>query len=445
MNILNINTTDIGGGAEKIAQTLHFGYRDGGHSSSLAVGSQLDICGDTISIPNDKCRPGYTRFVLSIVNSLAAYEGKCPGVGRLRRILTWLAHPVRSISISQGKEDFDYPGTRHILDCLSALPSIVHCHNLHGRYFDLRYLSELSNRVPVVITLHDEWLFTGHCACTLGCERWKTGCGECPDLSISPSIARDATAYNLSRKKAIFLNSRLYIATPSNWLMDKVRKSVLVPAIVSSKVIHNGVDLDIFKPACKTAARSAVGIDDKARVLLFTAYGVRRNKFKDYATLRNAIGLVAQRLPDVDLHFLAVGDTAEQEQIGRAIITFVPYSSDSLVVASYYQAADIYLHAANSDNFPTSVLEALACGTPAIATSVGGIPEQIVHGETGFLVPPKDPEGMADHICRLLSDDAKLRSMSSAAADYARLHFDKNRMIEEYLNWFSEIVDGQLR
>ena len=124
---------------------------------------------------------------------------------------------------------------------LSDPPDIIHAHNLHGQYFGLRFLTQHSHQIPVLITLHDAWLLSGHCAHSVDCERWRTGCGKCPDMSLQPPVEQDATAHNWRRKKHIFENSRLYISTPSQWLMDKVHQSILEPAIVESRVVPNGI------------------------------------------------------------------------------------------------------------------------------------------------------------------------------------------------------------
>ena len=110
--------------------------------------------------------------------------------------------------------------------------------------------------MPTVLTLHDAWLLSGHCAHSFDCERWKTGCGECPDLTIEPAIRRDATADNWVRKRDIYARSRLYVATPSPWLMGRVEQSMLAPAVEQARVIPNGVDLSVFRPADKRSIRA---------------------------------------------------------------------------------------------------------------------------------------------------------------------------------------------
>ena len=356
----------------------------------------------------------------------------------------------------KGVEDFRYPGTLQVARVLSLSNQLIHCHNLHGDYLDLRVLPWLCRRVSVILTLHDMWTFTGHCAHSFECERWKTGCGKCPDLTIYPAIRRDATAYNWRRKRDIYSKSRLHIATPSRWLMQKVEESILAPAIVEARVIPNGVDLSVFCPAEKSDAREALGIPLGAKVLLFTANGIRRNIWKDYETMRGAVSRVAETTEGEKILFLALGENAPSELIGRATIQFVPYQKDQKVVSRYYQAADVYIHAARADTFPNTVLEALACGTPVVATAVGGIPEQIRAMEweahpcgfpsyrskeaTGLLTPPKHPEAMAKALWILLRDRELRAQLGENAARDAKGRFDLNMQVDAYLEWFEEIL-----
>src|SRR5207248_4324578 len=136
-----------------------------------------------------------------------------------------------------GREDFHFPGTRRLLTLTAERPDVVHAHNLHGGYFDLRALPSLSAQVPLILTLHDAWMLSGHCAHSFDCERWRTGCGHCPDLTIFPAIERDATAYNWRRKRSIYSKSKLYISAPSRWLMQRVEDSTLQLGAKECRVI----------------------------------------------------------------------------------------------------------------------------------------------------------------------------------------------------------------
>jgi glycosyltransferase involved in cell wall biosynthesis len=280
------------------------------------------------------------------------------------------------------------------------------------------------------------WLLTGHCAHSLDCKRWITGCGQCPDLSIHPAMPRDATAFNWKRKRDVYAAARLHVATPSRWLMDKVEKSMLWPGTIDAKVIPNGVDLTIFKPAPQATARAALGLPPNIPILLFAAAGIRSNAFKDFHTLRQAIARVADRFT-APLIFLALGEAGPDENIGSARVRFLPFESDPGRVALHYQAADLYLHAARADTFPNSILEALGCGRPVVATAVGGIPEQVVQGVTGLLAPPADPSALADAILHLLNNSPMRESMSQHGAAHAARHFDLKCQAEQYLNWYA--------
>src|SRR5262249_25661532 len=313
-------------------------------------------------------------------------------------------------------------------------------------------------QVPVVLTLHDAWLLSGHCAHSYRCERWRTGCGHCPDLATYPPVRRDATAYNWRRKHQIYRRSRLYVASPCQWLMRKVEQSMLASGVVGARVIPNGVDLAVFQPVDKRSARAALGLPAEAKVLLFTANKwIRDSITKAYQTMRAAGAQAAEPLQGRRVLFLALGEDAPAERVGQAEIRFIPYQRAPAVVASYYQAADIYLHAAKVDTFPTTILEALACGTPVVATAVCGIPEQVKSFQDaegrwpdgvgypgaearGILVAPGDGPAMAAGVHRLLTDEALAHRLGENAARDAGDRFGLSRQVDRYLEWYEELV-----
>lgn len=455
LRVLQVSTGDIIGGAEKVAWNLFQAYRERGVDSWLAVGLKRSADPNVVILPNGRPVSAWAYFCAAAGVRLKRLQGRVPGAGLARSWLDTCASPRRAAARRRGAEDFHYPATRRLLELPPHKPDIVHCHNLHGGYFDLRFLSRLSRQVPTVLTLHDAWLLSGHCAHSFDCERWKTGCGSCPDLTIYPALERDGTAYNWRRKRSIFKRSRLYISAPCQWLMRKVRQSILDQAAVESRVIPYGVDLELFRPVDKLAVRSALGIRREAGVILFSANSIRDNPWKDYRTLRAAVGLLGERLRDRPVLCIALGEDAPAERVGGAEIRFVPFQKEPDVVARYSQAADVYVHAARADTFPNAVLESLACGTPVVATAVGGIPEQLRSLEasagvghhaygpgeaTGVLVPPGDARAMASAVERLLVDERlRLRLGENAARD-ARERFDLRRQVDDYLEWYGEIL-----
>lgn len=455
LSILHVNTMDSGGGAARVASNLSEAYREQGHNSWIAVGHKISKDPTALQLRHDTRRSKWARLCLELESQVISIAGNRRGAGRIASWLRWsIGQPRRSFERWIGHEDFDYPASHSVLDLPPKRPDIVHCHNLHGGYFDLNALQSLSKVVPVVLTLHDAWLLSGHCSHSFGCDRWITGCGACPDLSIYPAINRDGTVFNWRRKREIFQNSRLYVATPSHWLMEKVEKSILAPAAKQTRVINNGVQLSIFRPRDKNLARNRLNIPQDSDVLLFAADGVRGKVWRDYELMRAAVTRVAENLPDRNVIFIALGEDGDGEHAGLGKIRFVGHEPDPSVVASYYAAADVYLHAARADTFPTSVLEALACGTPVVATPVGGLPEQVrslplsdasittrsLNGFTGMLTPEGDPHLMANAITRLLLDSELHKHLSRNALRETRHRFDLGKQVDKYLDWYAEII-----
>ena len=243
-----------------------------------------------------------------------------------------------------GLEDFNYPYSHRILELTGSRPDLVLCHNLHGGYFDLRALSDLAHRVPVLLRLFDSWLFTGHCANTLGCLRWQTGCGRCPDLNIPPAIRRDVTRFNWWRKRRSLNDARLFVSAESQWILDRAKQSLLAPAVAEWKLIPGGVDLDTFSPGSQADARQELGLDPQGHIVLFVANRGPENPIKDFPTVRQAMLELGRRNPDKRLDLLAVGSGGCDKSIAPGIVVRrLGYIRSPDRLASLYRAADVYV------------------------------------------------------------------------------------------------------
>lgn len=441
LRIIQVNTHDAAGGAARVADDLHQGLLRAGDESALAVGFKRSNDDLVRLIDSTKYRNAWARFWLAAQSALERAPASFKGKGRLSSYLTNLALPARALAVWRGMEYFGYPATWHPDDWAPS-GQLLHLHNLHGDYFDLRALPMLTARYPTVLTLHDAWLLAGHCGHSFDCERWRLGCGSCPDLTISPAIRRDGSAENWRVKHDAFAASRLYVATPSLWLMDRVKASMLAPAIVEARVIPNGIDLEMFRPQNKQKARAALQLPADAHVLVFGAHGGRTNPWKDFSTIE-AAALQACRALRRRVVLVVIGGRSGAENQGDLRLHYVPYVAERRVLAEYLAAADVCVHAARAETFGLWVCESLGCGTPPVSVRVGAIPEIVKDGVTGLLVDPGDASSFARALVALLQNDALRDRMGKAATEYAARHFGLDRMVGEYRRWYQEILSGR--
>jgi glycosyltransferase involved in cell wall biosynthesis len=220
-----------------------------------------------------------------------------------------------------------------------------------------------------------------------------------------------------------------------------VADSILAPAVVELRVIPNGVDLGLFHPGDREADRMRLGLKPGGNVLVFAAQGVRSNEFKDYETFVRALELLGT-LSDEPITAVALGAAASSTKtLGSVLLKDIP-SVPLGEVGSWLRAADIYVHPARAETFPLTVLEALACGIPVIASAVGGIPEQL-RDQTGVLVQPGDARALCDAIALLLQDAGRRVEMGRSAAADAAQRFGADRQAAAYLEWFSELTNDR--
>ena len=287
--------------------------------------------------------------------------------------------------------------TRRFLHTLDKIrPEILHFHNLHNSYINLpmlfRYVKK--HHIRVIWTLHDCWAFTGHCPyfTLAGCDKWKTGCGACPQLSDYPPSRIDLTRFLWKKKKKWFTGVEdLTIVTPSRWLAGLVKESFLAEYPV--KVINNGIDLNVFQPT-ESDFRKTHGIPEY--MVLGVAFDWGRRKGLDVFTY------LAQHL-DERFQIVLVGTDDKIDAELPPNILSIHRTHDQRELAEIYSAADVFVNPTREDNFPTVNIESMACGTPVITFDTGGSPEMI-DDKSGRAIACEDKEGLCQEVIRICTD-----------------------------------------
>jgi glycosyltransferase involved in cell wall biosynthesis len=310
-------------------------------------------------------------------------------------------------------------------------PDVIHLHNIHGYYLNIEVLFSFLRdyNKPVVWTLHDCWAFTGHCAYFdyANCEQWRTHCTKCPEKKSYPkSFALDNSSRNFDRKKRLFSGIRdLSIVTPSEWLSDLVGESFL--SNYPRRVINNGIDLEVFKPT-KGDFRNKRNLDSLFIILGVAAGWNRRKGLETFLEL-------SRELSDNE-KIVLVGLTSKQKKTLPANILGIERTNSAQELAEMYSASDVFLNPTLEDNFPTTNLEAMACGTPVITYRTGGSPETIDE-KCGFVVGKGDFKSL----CSLL-DTIRSRGKeeySVRCKDRAKQKFNARNNYRKYLSLYGEL------
>lgn len=402
MKVLHINQSDIVGGAGIAGYRLHQGLLHQGIDSKLLVGivKTDDQCVESVNVPSriDKLLYRLTwRLGLNYVNLLSTFD------------------------ISQHKfyQDAD----------------VLNFHNLHSDYFNYLAISKLTASKPAIFTLHDMWSFTGHCSYSYDCERWKTGCGKCPYPETYPSINMDNTSLEWNLKNWVYSKSNLTLVTLSRWLTKQAQASMLNRFPIHH--IPNGIDTNAYQPLERQLCKTVLDIPQNKKVFLFAADSLTEKR-KGGDLLFKALQQLPQSLKaETLLLTFGNGGEAMQSELGMPILSLGYIGGDRLKSVAF-SAADLFIFPTRADNLPLTLQESMACGTPMVSFNIGGVPDLVRPGVTGYLAQPEDADDLAVGILKLMEDDRLRETMSQqcraiALKEYS-LELQALRYIQLYQN-----------
>lgn len=312
-------------------------------------------------------------------------------------------------------------------------PVIIHLHNIHGYYLNIEILFRFLKQanIPVVWTLHDCWPITGHCVHFdyVGCDKWKTECSHCPQKTTYPaSYFTDRSEKNFKLKKELFSSvPNLTLVPVSNWLANILKESFLRNTPV--KVIHNGINTDIFQPFSDQKIRAKYNLTGKFIILGVANVWSPRKGLKDFIELSKKLSSNYQ--------LILVGLTKKQIKSLPQNIIGIEKTENIQQLAELYSASDVFFNPTYEDNFPTTNLESMACGTPVITYKTGGSPE-IIDEHTGIVIEKGDLNillSVIEHIKR------KGKAFYSALCRARALQQYKQEVCyQKYLNLYDSIL-----
>lgn len=317
-------------------------------------------------------------------------------------------------------------------------PDIVHLHNIHGYWINVPELFGWLKKIDarIVWTLHDCWPLTGHCAHFLpyNCEKWKTGCHDCPALRSYPaSLLSDASAdnYRLKREMSGEISNRLTVVSVSRWLDEVVAESFLKD--VTHTYIHNGIDTSLFRPISGSTEKikQKYGINPEDNVILCASSKWTHEKGAEF------LPKISTALPE-NLRLLAVGEMGwrlrkELSEKGAIVAGRV---SSAHKMRELYNLACCFVNPTLADSLPTVNLEAQACGSPVISFDAGGCRET-VDKAFGTIVDVGDMTGLV-HAVTMTPGRNKIVSLQ--CRNFIETFFDRDRQFRKYVELYDRLT-----
>lgn len=406
LSVVHFSTADTLGGSARSAYRIHSGLRERGHRSRMLVGIRASSDPDVDGVWGSTAGRLANRAVDAVTGRLGLQYSYFPTTRRV------LAHPW------------------------VAEADLFQLYNTHGGYFETAMLPKLSARAPIVWRLSDMWPLTGHCAYSGSCERWRSGCGECPDLATWPAIGRDTTARLWRIKDALYRDSRIHVVAPSSWTERLARESPLFGRFPVCR-IPNGIDLRMFRQRDKAAARAALGIDARVKVVAFVAHGLDANARKGSDDAIEALKRVG--VPNVLVLLAGAGGETWTDRVPFPVMR-LGFVTDEDTLVNVYGSADVLLAPSRVENLPNTLLEALACGLPVVASDAGGMRDAVQHLRTGWLAPVGEPQALAEGLRRILEDEAVRGQMSREARGVAESKFSREAEISAFEALYRRII-----
>jgi len=399
MRVLIVNTAERTGGAAIAANRLLHALNHNGVEARMLVRDRKTDLAEVVHIPQSwrlKAKFLWERGVI------------------------WLANGLSKQNLFQ--VDIANAGTDITMMAEFRQADVIHLHWVNQGFLSLKNLERiLASGKPVVITMHDQWYFTGICHYSGGCDKYRTQCEKCPMIK---GMGADLARRVFDRKRAMYEGRNIAFVGCSRWMADLARQGRLTQGHTVTN-IPNAIDTDVFKPMDKNAARQRHQLPTDKKLILFGAQRITDER-KGFSYLVEACEHISMHHPTLPgrLGVVVLGGDAEsvKEALPLPVYT-VNYLSDEHEIAELYNAVDLFVTPSLQDNLPNTIVEAMSCGTPCVGFNVGGIPEMISHLQDGYVADYCDSIDFAQGIAWCLDESRhgslRQRARTAALATYA--------------------------
>lgn len=418
MKVLLLGTNDIQGGAARASYRLHQGLQAIGVNSQMLVQTKYSDDRTVIGSPTTS---GIGKVIAGSRLSLdplplRLYPKRDPSSFSLQ----WLPDNLVS-KVAQLELD------------------IVNFHWINAGYIQIETLAKLNKLLPLVLTLHDMWAFTGGCHYSGDCDRYTISCGACPQLGSSKDW--DLSRWVWQRKAKAWQNLNLTIVALSSWLGNCARSSSLFKDL-RVEIIPNGIDTEKYRPISRQTARELLRLPQDKQLILFGALKATSDKRKGFHLLQPALQELSQSgwQDKLELGIFGASRPKNLPELGFKA-HYLDSMSDDLSLSLIYSAADVFVLPSIEDNLPNTVMEAISCGTPCVAFKIGGIPDMVEHQQNGYLAQPYKIEDLARGIAWVLENEARHQKLSYRAREKAERKFALEIPARRYLSLFNEILE----
>ena len=383
MKVVHINKTDTGGGAAVAAHRIHEALLGQGVDSKMVVESRR-------------------RKDASVVAVSGGLLGRAVGfyhfVGERLAILPNERQPSMRYNFSIGNLGRDISRVPEVAEA-----DVLHLHWVNQGFLSLQSLERLAALgKPIVWTLHDMWAFTGGCHYAGTCLEFNEKCGFCP-LMKKPG-KDDLSSRIFKAKRALYSKMNLTVVSCSQWLNSFASSSALMKGVRCTS-ISNPIDTEVFRVLDKQQCRRDLGLPLDKKLILFGAAKVDDVR-KGFRFLDEALTIIGDSFPVIASNMDLVvfgqvkhGGVSVTKVFNTHVFNFI---SDTETLVKLYNAVDVFVLPSLQDNLPNTVVESMACGTPVVGFRIGGVPEMVVHGKTGFLAEVKNSLSLANGICSTL-------------------------------------------